>query len=514
MATKKSTKPFFKEWLEKLQQESWQLELLISGVAIFAILETIKYFDKLTPFLVGLSDVKNGISFALLFGFIFLQAGIYIFLLNLIIHVLVRSLWIGAIGLRYVSGDIDYEQLKYSDKFTQYYKKKIGSFDNYIEKLEDFSSVLFSYTFLLFFILFSFLIGMIAFSVVAYSSLELLPRGNWFNTLVRRGILFSFLGFGLLVAFDFITLGLLKRIKNTYFSAFYLPVYRFFSVITLSFLWRPMLLNFLDQKYTRRLFILIIPYLVLLLLVFQSSYVMQGFYPNFQHNHSIEYPHIVDKYGFNFQYYDEERAALSEHAYERIINSISIPSKKVNGPLGEIFIKGSIEDKYLINQLDSTLTAFEEDGLTNELFSSFQFGIEQKGKESDKFQQIKLLKDSIKDEKLFEHLKDSILNNLDLDKKEAFRQKIIKVKNILQSSILIYVDDKKVNPGSITCDFYLHPDASTKGLLCFFPLDSLTIGRHEFKVSKVKGIKESSSSKEILIDTVHHHIPFIYTGNH
>ncbi|MGB4960699.1 MAG: hypothetical protein WBO36_14550, partial [Saprospiraceae bacterium] len=30
-------KSVFKEWLEKLQQESWQLELLISGFAIFGI---------------------------------------------------------------------------------------------------------------------------------------------------------------------------------------------------------------------------------------------------------------------------------------------------------------------------------------------------------------------------------------------------------------------------------------------------------------------------------------------
>ena len=29
--------PEFKKWLDKLQQESWQLELLISGFAIFGL---------------------------------------------------------------------------------------------------------------------------------------------------------------------------------------------------------------------------------------------------------------------------------------------------------------------------------------------------------------------------------------------------------------------------------------------------------------------------------------------
>ena len=89
----------------------------------------------------------------------------------------------------------------------------------------------------------------------------------------------------------------------------------------------------------------------------------------------------------------------------------------------------------------------------------------------------------------------------------------MKISHILKSSVIISIDEKKVNPDAITCDFYLHPDAKTKGLLCFFPLDSLTLGRHYFKVRKVKGIKENNSSKEILIDTIDHHIPFIYTGN-
>jgi len=35
-------KPFFKEWLEKLQQESWQLELIISGIAILGLREAIR----------------------------------------------------------------------------------------------------------------------------------------------------------------------------------------------------------------------------------------------------------------------------------------------------------------------------------------------------------------------------------------------------------------------------------------------------------------------------------------
>jgi len=496
-----------------LQQESWQLELLISGGAIFAILEMIKYLDRFNPFVHdAMGDDPSFVTGILVFGVTFIRMGMYIFLINLIIHVLVRSLWIGALGLRYVSGDIDYEQLNYSDNFTRYFRKKIGSFDNYIEKLEDFSSVLFSYTFLLFFILISFLFTGITFSGLLIILGGMLPKGDGNGHILGTIISFSFFIGGMLVAFDFITLGLLKRIENKYFAAFYLPIYRFFSAVTLSFLWRPMLLNFLDQKYTRRLFILALPYLFMLLMFAESSYVIQGFYPNFQNTSNLEYPSIVNEFSFNINYYDEERNTLEEYAYDRNIELLSIPSKKIEGHLGEIFVKGNKGDKLLINHLDSTLTPFEEEGLISTFFSGFQVGFNDAGKDIERRNQIDKLRDSITNKQLFRHLRDSILHESDLDKKAAFRQKTAKVKSILKSSILVSIDDRKVNPTDISCDFYIHPNAKSKGLLCFFPLDSLTIGRHYFKIGKVLGEKESNRSKEIYLDTIYHTIPFIYTG--
>ena len=37
--------PEFRKWLDKLQQESWQLELLISGFAIFGLVSAIDLLD-------------------------------------------------------------------------------------------------------------------------------------------------------------------------------------------------------------------------------------------------------------------------------------------------------------------------------------------------------------------------------------------------------------------------------------------------------------------------------------
>lgn len=70
---------------------------------------------------------------------------------------------------------------------------------------------------------------------------------------------------GLIVFIDFVTLGGLKRIKNQRFAKIYLPIYWFYSHITLSFLYRPILYNFIDDKYTRRLFFFSFPYIFFIL---------------------------------------------------------------------------------------------------------------------------------------------------------------------------------------------------------------------------------------------------------
>ncbi len=137
--------PAFKKLLHKLQEESWSLELLISGFAIFGL------FTAWEPIQIYLREAQNNqeilkavVSFVAL-----VSCGILLF--NLLLHVTLRGLWIGALGLRYVSGDIDYDELNYSAKFTNYLKNKIGSFDKYIATLENYCSIIFAISFLLIF---------------------------------------------------------------------------------------------------------------------------------------------------------------------------------------------------------------------------------------------------------------------------------------------------------------------------------------------------------------------------
>ncbi|MEM6318307.1 MAG: hypothetical protein AAF960_11600 [Bacteroidota bacterium] len=479
MSTEPNAKPFFQEWLEKLQQESWQLELIVSGIVIFGLFSGIDFLQVNEHKIRSFTD-STTVSGELLFaGTMTIWASMYISVTNLIVHILIRSLWIGAIGLRYVSGNIDYDSLNYAPNIIAYYQKKIGSFDDYIEKLENFSSIIFSYTFLLIFIVLSLLI--FGFFAVGYINLVesfTAKLGGWGSN-VEGILILTFLLLSLLVALDFLTLGLLKRIKNKRFSAFYLVVYRFYSTITLSFLWRPMLLNFLDKKFTRRLFILAVPYLIILLSIYQTEFVAVPYYPNLNNTDKIYMGNAANQFAFNHYYYDDERVKPGRGIRRKgVIQQFSLPSKRLSGSLGEVFIKGLPRDQYLLQGQDSTLFSLEPEGVRN-IFQEFKEGFTE---------------GTTKYKGSYE------------ERATPYQENFKKIRAILEKAVLLKIDGQPIDPNRITCDFYNHWDENTKGLLCLFPLDSLSTGRHYLTVGRVKTKRKRVSP----LDTTYYTIPFIY----
>lgn len=92
MTKNKTKKTAFSKWLSKLQQESWQLELLISGFVIFALLESLTVIPKFYGSSLLERSITGTFGFILLLALLMLHASVFIFLINLIIHILIRSL--------------------------------------------------------------------------------------------------------------------------------------------------------------------------------------------------------------------------------------------------------------------------------------------------------------------------------------------------------------------------------------------------------------------------------------
>lgn len=270
--TKSPSSNFFSQWLEKLQQESWQLELLISGFALFGIYNSHGLILDFKIGQIGTSTAGRADEF-LAFIWTVMYIGWRIFFINLLIHVILRALWIGAIGLRYVSNEIEYDQLGYTSYFENYLRENIGSYDSFIENLEKICSVLFSFTFLLFLFFISAVIfvfiGTIPESIMISADLW----DHW-TEYIFMAITIIYFVLGIIVFIDFISLGGIRKIDDPTVEKFYAPIYKFYGFITLSFLYRPLLYNFLDNKYTKRLFFVSFPYFLILVIypyLFESN---------------------------------------------------------------------------------------------------------------------------------------------------------------------------------------------------------------------------------------------------
>ena len=342
--------PGFKKLLDSLQQQSWELELLISGFAIFGL------FTAVEPIEIAIQKANNdeNIVFSI-FYFVALISS-YILLFNLLLHVILRGLWIGALGLRYVSGDIDFEKLNYSDRFKNYLVKKIVSFDRYIASLEDYCSVLFAISFLLiFYLLAFFLVNSISTLILgAIFDNEFLPE--WLQITLGIPIALFFAIGILLTFFDFITQGLLK--KNKWVSKIYFPFYWVFSFLTLSFLYRPLIYNFLDNKFGKRLILLLVPVYILILVA--SSLTYQN--SNFLNKRDVSSSNFANEKNYLDMLIDEDDYP----------GNVAIASKVVRTPFLQVFVpyKKDIEDE-IFSFNEKLKPEKDERGWTSDIVVSF-----------------------------------------------------------------------------------------------------------------------------------------------
>ena len=304
------------EWLDNLARESWQLELILSGFAIFLLIGIYEPLDSLGRALFA-SGLSQHLQTALGLAYGIFIAAWFILLVNLCIHVLFRGLWISTVGLRSVSDDIDFESLRFHPRFDRFLRDQVGSFDRYIERLEKICSVLFAFTFLILFMLLA-VGGIIA--LVAAANLffqELLGLGK--HPVPRVFYLLFFLG-SLLYFLDFVTLGYLKRIR--WLAPVYYPIYRFFSLITFARLYRPIYYNLIDNRFGRGVGFLLVPYIAILLVGSSLKYVSDTYFPK------APPAHITLNPGF----YDDLRAE------DALSDAPGIPSRYVSNGFLEVFI--------------------------------------------------------------------------------------------------------------------------------------------------------------------------------
>lgn len=346
--------------ISMLQQQSWQLELIITG---FALAGMISGADAFNEFVVKWRDILSNYGILGTLGKSMLKAthlAYFVVIFHFFLNVVVRCLWIGALTLRGVIGKEDYLAQRYHPIFDSFLRRRSGNFDDYINRLDTSASLIFAITFLMITILF----GVVTWgSVVAVILSSLIAAFDYSGVLTGGLITGIYVFFSLIYLVDFITGGMVKRGE----SRIYYPLYRVMGWLTLARLYRPLYYAIISNKWGKRLIWLVIPYVLLITLV-------PGRVTNFNSyiNRSDYDMETNQRYSINDRYY-EDKDGFKPTKATVILPSDIITDKvlKVRLPLYENYYKILQFDCSLLQ--DGALSTQDSLGGTS-LTDGFQYG--------------------------------------------------------------------------------------------------------------------------------------------
>jgi hypothetical protein len=321
---------------------------------------------------------------------------------------------------------------------------------------------------------------------------------------------------GFLVMIDFFSLGAFKKIENRYLSKGFYIVYRFYEVVSLSFIYRPLLLNFIDNKFTKRLFFLSIPYAFFFLLIQGFSLDKFIYFPSFSDDDPYHTENSTQS--INWMYYDDLRedhlnsfASQATETKKQKINHVSLDRFENNGKYLKVFLEYREDDNGFLKEEINEVPAFRKFGLRHYFMNNYEVDsnllriTNQEVHEQEVVRNIVYTKGDIEaaDTSLYntyknvtpdemkEVRKDISMKYRSLKSKYQF-EKIEKIKQGLLSAYDIKVD-YALPFDNMHCEFYMHPNIHERGLLCYMNIDSLSLGLHYLNIRKTSSKKDCIS---------------------
>ncbi|MBL7792789.1 MAG: hypothetical protein JNK77_10725 [Saprospiraceae bacterium] len=423
-------------WLDRLQRESWNLELLVSGGSIFLLLQVRQALQHFS------ADLTQAYYFTppfstIVYNFIaivYMAASLLVF--NLALHILLRGFWIGAIGLRSVQQGVHFPSLKYTAFFARQLTRCVPTLDRLIVRLDGLCSVVFAFSFLIIFMLFSLFLGAVFVASMSYlfawiSSL----MGYQTVVLPLLILLYIAIAGSVIYAFDTLSLGLVKKIP--WVSRIYYPWYVFMGYITAAFLYRSIyyaLVSRLSPVWGR---------------IFLTSYILVVFLlPFFKYEQAVFFPDYLTSAHFKTSYYDNLRPSDTR------ITLASIPSQIVKERHLPLFIRYDVRYNAAIRQWCSGYEPSKREGIISgiQLFNGIRFDTP---KTVEKDPQLLL--------------------------------------GCLSSFYNVYIDGKRQE--KLEFWYYTHPENGEKGIYTMLDLKEWQAGRHTISIKR-RSINETPGVKE------------------
>jgi hypothetical protein len=218
-------------WLRRLQEGSWEPEILISGIVLYGLFQLLPLIAELDHYLehYGLLIFSRGTvnenSTAML------TVSVIWLIIGFISHLLLRSVWAAFIGLSYVYHEgVQLHKLRLRPRFRRHLSGQL-EYEPQIIRLEKICSSIFAISFLVFMNILGLLFLFMIISSLIALWLAFFPEStnfSWLNWILIPVLLIYLL--------DYLTLGWLKRLP--YFYRVYYPLYRVLSIMTLAPLYR------------------------------------------------------------------------------------------------------------------------------------------------------------------------------------------------------------------------------------------------------------------------------------
>jgi len=134
-----------KGWIQRLKDESWEAELLVSAIAIFGTFQLFDIIDWITNKLI---DILNPSQYLIGYAIAFIGLfAISILASMFVIHFILRAYWIGLVGLNSVFPDYSIKDSAYSKTYTEKMLNMLPKLEDSIKKVDTLCSVIFSVAF-------------------------------------------------------------------------------------------------------------------------------------------------------------------------------------------------------------------------------------------------------------------------------------------------------------------------------------------------------------------------------
>ncbi len=321
------------QWLKNIKESSWEIELLISGGAIFSLFQFSEFYIDLISSLRTTTHLAGAGPLLMLGMF-----GIKVLTLGFVIHLLLRAYWLAMVCLNYVFPQgVNQEKLKWSKPFNSE-QNKPNEFQQNILYINKQCGVVISMS-----IISALAIFGISIVFTAIFAVSALLENTFYNAITEYTFTAVFILF-LVYILDFLCFGVIRKIP--YFTYLVFPFFKFFDVITLRKYYQyPLWLFTTNINRIRLLLFASVFITVAMSLSYLSIYRAQ------------QWPNLFDQRAFRWQMADNDfviEGWYMDSWTEDTKHFVGIDSKVQNSNYLELFVSYY---KYFDEQITQSATA-------------------------------------------------------------------------------------------------------------------------------------------------------------